>query len=36
MTANDIIIKAAFYFFCLPMLFARALILVLYKLLWPQ
>lgn len=36
MTANDIIIKAAFYFFCLPMLFAAALILVLYKLLWPQ
>lgn len=36
MTANDIIIKAALYFFCLPMLFAAALILVLYKLLWPQ
>lgn len=36
MTANDIIIKAAFYFFCLPMLFSAALILVLYKLLWPQ
>lgn len=36
MTANEIIIKAAFYFFCLPMLFTAALILVLYKLLWPQ
>lgn len=36
MTANDIIIKAAFYFFCLPMLFTSALILVLYKLFWPQ
>lgn len=36
MTANDIIIKAAFYFFCLPTLFAAALILVLYKLLWTQ
>lgn len=32
MTTNDIIIKAAFYFFCLPMLFTSALILVLYKL----
>lgn len=29
MTTNDIIIKAAFYFFCLPMLFTSALILVL-------
>lgn len=36
MTTNDIIIKAAFYFFCLPMLFTSALILVLYKLFWPQ
>lgn len=36
MTTNDIIIKAAFYFFCLPMLFMSALILVLYKLFWPQ
>lgn len=36
MTANDIIIKATFYFFCLPMLFSAALILVLYKLLWTQ
>ena len=32
MTTNDTIIKAAFYFFCLPMLFTSALILVLYKL----
>lgn len=36
MTTNDISIKAAFYFFCLPMLFTSALILVLYKLFWPQ
>ena len=36
MTTNDIIIKAAFYFFCLPMLFTSTLILVLYKLFWPQ
>lgn len=36
MMTNDIIIKAAFYFFCLPMLFTSALILVLYKLFWPQ
>lgn len=36
MTTKDIIIKAAFYFFCLPMLFTSALILVLYKLFWPQ
>lgn len=36
MKANDVIIKAAFYFFCLPILFSAALILVLYKLLWPQ
>ena len=36
MTTNDIIIKTAFYFFCLPMLFTSALILVLYKLFWPQ
>lgn len=36
MTANNIIIEAAFYFFCLPLLFATALILVLYKLFWPQ
>lgn len=36
MTTNDIIIKAAFHFFCLPMLFTSALILVLYKLFWPQ
>ena len=36
MTTNGIIIKAAFYFFCLPMLFTSALILVLYKLFWPQ
>lgn len=36
MTANDIIIKATFYFFCLPMLFSAALILVLYKLFWTQ
>ena len=36
MTVDDIIIKAAFYFFCLPMLFMAALILILYKLLWPQ
>ena len=36
MTANNIIIEAAFYFFCLPLLFAAALILVLYKLFWPQ
>lgn len=36
MKANDVIIKAAFYFFCLPILFTAALILVLYKLLWPQ
>lgn len=36
MTTNDIIIKAAFYFFCLPMIFTSALILVLYKLFWPQ
>lgn len=36
MTANDIIIRSAFYFFCLPILFSAALILVLYKLLWPQ
>ena len=36
MTTNGIIIKAAFYFFCLPTLFTSALILVLYKLFWPQ
>lgn len=36
MTANNIIIEAAFYFFCLPLLFTAALILVLYKLFWPQ
>lgn len=36
MTANNIIIEAAFYFFCLPLLFTAALILVLYKLIWPQ
>lgn len=36
MTFNVIIIKTAFYFFCLPMLFTSALILVLYKLFWPQ
>ena len=36
MTANNIIIEAAFYFFCLPLIFAAALILVLYKLFWPQ
>lgn len=36
MTTNDIIIKAAFYFLCLPMLFTSALILVLCKLFWPQ
>lgn len=35
MTAN-IIIEAAFYFFCLQLLFTAALILVLYKLFWTQ
>ena len=36
MKANDVIIKALFYFYCLPMLFCSALIFVLYKLLWPK
>lgn len=36
MTANNIIIEAAFYFFCLQLLFTAALILVLYKLFWTQ
>lgn len=36
MTTNNIIIEAAFYFFCLQLLFTAALILVLYKLFWAQ